>query len=193
MNNTVELDLEKQANTVIKLMKMVKRDIDPAFSDYLSNSDYFTAPSSTKYHGDWAGGLVQHSLTVYKRLMIYNQAFKVGIPHESMIIMSLFHDLCCVDFYAQEMRNKKIDGQWNEVPFYTIEDKWPAPHGAKSVFILQRYMKLLDNEILAISWHMGAYGLDYGSSTTFNNAVKHCEWVLALHTADMQATLIDGI
>ena len=36
---------------------------------YLESSDFFTAPASTRYHGNYEGGLCQHSLNVYDALV----------------------------------------------------------------------------------------------------------------------------
>ena len=33
--------------------------------DWLEKSDFYDAPASTKYHGNYAGGLLAHSLNVY--------------------------------------------------------------------------------------------------------------------------------
>ena len=46
-------------------------------------------------------------------------------------------------------------------PFYTIEDAFPVGHGSKSVYIMNRYLKLTDIETAAIAYHMGfSYGDD---------------------------------
>ena len=68
-------------------------------------SDFFTAPSSTRYHGSYEGGLVEHSLNVYDCLVakknspIWHDILdKVG--DESLIITALLHDLCKTFFYV---------------------------------------------------------------------------------------------
>ena len=72
------------------------------------DNDFYTSPASTRYHGAYAGGLLEHSLNVYdeldRLLMAYPQ---VEVSEESKIICSLFHDLCKVNLYATEKRNRK--------------------------------------------------------------------------------------
>ena len=46
----------------------VKRQGSQEFLDWLLKTDFFTAPASTKYHGACEGGLLLHSLNVYKTL-----------------------------------------------------------------------------------------------------------------------------
>ena len=37
--------------------------------NYLNTSDFYRSPASTKYHGSYAGGLVEHSINVYYSLI----------------------------------------------------------------------------------------------------------------------------
>ncbi|MBQ6579677.1 MAG: hydrolase, partial [Oscillospiraceae bacterium] len=46
----------------------IKRPGSEKLLEWLCQSDFFVAPASTKYHSAFEGGLVQHSLNVYKLL-----------------------------------------------------------------------------------------------------------------------------
>ena len=48
-----------------EIYKCVTRDGADALLSWLENSDYFTAPASTRFHGSHEGGLLEHSLNVY--------------------------------------------------------------------------------------------------------------------------------
>ena len=67
--------LEKNKNEFIEIYK---ENITRPGSDKLLNyliseqSDFFTAPCSTRFHGSYAGGLVQHSINVYNCLKDYS-------------------------------------------------------------------------------------------------------------------------
>lgn len=161
----------------------------------LEKSDFFTAPASTRFHGSHEGGLLEHSLNVYYRLKekkhddsLWSEKL-ANISDESMAIVSLFHDICKAYYYAIEMRNKKINGRWEQVPCYTVDDKIPYGHGEKSVMMIEEYMKLLPVERYAIRWHMGPYS---GSQDwqTLGSAMDKYPLVLALFEADMEATHI---
>ena len=52
----------------LKILRTIKRDGLEDFIKFLENTDFFTAPASTRFHGDYAGGLVEHSMKVYEIL-----------------------------------------------------------------------------------------------------------------------------
>lgn len=155
---------------------------------WLETTDFFTAPASTKHHGAYHGGLVDHSLNVYDRLLI--NPYAVGHGQESRAIVALLHDLCKVEYYSPTTKRKKNEqGQWEDVPGWEVKERLPMGHGEKSVYLIMQHMKLTDDEALAIRWHMGAYDDAFrGGSYALNNAMKKTPLVLALHTADMMAT-----
>lgn len=170
--------------------------------DYLcsENSDFFTAPASTRYHCAYEGGLCEHSLHVYDCLKSYLEREKVkdefGLAYEdeSIAIVALLHDICKVNLYRTSYRNKKNDetGQWEKVPFYAINDTLPYGHGEKSVYILSGYFygenRLTREEAFAIRYHMG---FSYGGTEergTIGKALEMYPLALALNVADMEAS-----
>ena len=77
---------------------------------------------------------------------------------ESYTIVSLLHDLCKAGFYKTELRNRKNDrGEWEKVPVYAVDDQFPYGHGEKSVFLIERFMRLRTEEAIAVRWHMGGF------------------------------------
>jgi len=155
----------------------------------LRKTDFYTAPASTKYHSAFDGGLVAHSINVFNRLFGMKSEFTNN--DESLAIVGLFHDICKIGYYTTEMRNSKVDGKWIQVPYYSVDDKFPIGHGDKSIImLLQSGFDLTDNEMLAIKWHMGGFSPkeDY---STLGKAFAECPLALYLHLADMQATYYD--
>ena len=72
--------------------------------NYLLRSDFFTAPASTRYHCAYEGGLCEHSINVYRRLlanvkMQFGEEWESKVSHESVAVCGLLHDLCKIDFY----------------------------------------------------------------------------------------------
>lgn len=106
------------------------------------HTDFFSAPASTRFHGACEHGLVMHSLNVYHAL--HDAYFTEDESEETFAIVALLHDLCKANFYKVSTRNVKNEatGQWEKVPFYQIEDLFPYGHGEKSVFLIERFMKL---------------------------------------------------
>ena len=125
-------------------------------------SDFFTAPASTRFHGYYEGGLLEHSLNVYDCLCDImsrpriKEQYGIEYSEESIAIAALLHDLCKVNFYKTSFRNQKNpEGRWESVPYYTVEDNLPYGHGEKSVYIVSGYMRLTRDEAFAIRYLMG--------------------------------------
>ena len=167
---------------------------------YLEKSDFYTAPSSTRFHLNEDGGLCLHSLNVFEAACkIYNEMAKPAIVNgtspfteevsmESIAIATLFHDLCKIKLYHKTERWKKDDkNRWVSYPGYEVKDDFPLGHGEKSCLMLSWYMRLKPEEMLAIRWHMGMF--DMGESGTplrmsFFSATDKSPLVSIVHAAD---------
>ena len=160
--------------------------------EWLESSDFYTAPASRRYHGAEPGGLLAHSLNVYDELNRLMKAYpEIEVPEESVAIAALFHDLCKVNFYKKEIRRRKNDvtGVWESYEAYEIDEKFHfGGHGAKSVFLIQNYMKLTPQEAVAIQNHMGAY--DDPQSKYASAAFEQYPFAFLLHVADSAAAFI---
>lgn len=195
------MQIEKLKNEFCELYEAnIKREGADKLLEWLKNSDFFQAPASSKFHNAFDGGLCEHSMNVFRRLKgLWELEKKTqknleSINLESVAICGLLHDLCKVNFYAVEMRNKKEDGVWVQMPYYTVDESLPYGHGEKSVYIISGFMRLTRDEAMAINWHMGGFdtrvkGGDYSISGAYQ---KHPIAVLT-HIADMEATYFDEI
>ncbi|MBQ2944712.1 MAG: HD domain-containing protein [Ruminococcus sp.] len=156
---------------------------------WLQNTDFFTAPASTKYHCACENGLVMHSVSVFNTMM--EKHFEEGVDSvESFAICALLHDVCKAEFYKISTRNVKneLTGQWEKQPFYSIEDKFPFGHGEKSVFLIERFMRLHLDEAMAIRWHMGSF--DDSQGFTLSQAYEKYPLAVKLHLADLESTYL---
>ena len=160
---------------------------------YLTNScDFFTAPASTRFHGNYEGGLCEHSLNVYDCLCDIlsrpriKEQYGISYSDESIAIAALLHDICKTDFYKVSFRNaKNAEGKWESVPYYTIEDNLPYGHGEKSVYIASGFMRLTRDEAFAIRYHMGFSGNDDPGNV--GRAMEMFPLAFFLHCADSEA------
>ena len=173
----------------------IKREGADKLLDFLENkSDFFTAPASTRYHNAFEGGLLRHSLNVYKCLVAYlergrvKDMYKLEASAETAAIVALLHDLCKVNIYRVSYRNSKNDktGQWEKVPYYEIHDTLPYGHGEKSVYMISGFMRLSREEAMAIRWHMGFSGTE--DKNTIGRALEKYPLAFALSVADMEAS-----
>lgn len=169
--------------------------------EWLKSTDFFTAPASTKYHGAYQGGLVEHSYHVFERLAEITRRDIEGKGMvcdnermETVAILGLLHDVCKADVYHTEQRSRKNTetGAWESYTAYTFRDPFPIGHGEKSIYLIGRYMALSEEEALAIRWHMGAYDqAARGGSSALSAAMSLTPWCWRLQEADMCATYID--
>lgn len=153
---------------------------------WLKTTDFFIAPASTKYHGNYEGGLVEHSLNVFYLLNENPDSFHYDVG--TIVKVALLHDLCKIDLYKKDYRNVKVNGVWEQVPFYKAEDDFPYGHGEKSVYLAQKYIDLTDEEAMAIRWHMGGFDQSVQSGYNISNVFEKYPLALELHIADMRAT-----
>ena len=165
------------------------RDGSKELLEWLQTTDFFTAPASTRYHCACENGLVMHSVSVFNTLMEKHFDEETDSV-ESFAICALLHDLCKAQFYKVSTRNVKNEqtGQWEKVPYYTIEDSFPFGHGEKSVFLIERFMRLKIDEAMAIRWHMGEFGDK--NSNTISQAYDRYPLAVKLHLADLESTYL---
>ena len=172
----------------------IKREGSEKFLEYLESpsSDFFEAPASTRFHGSYEGGLVEHSINVYHCLRDYLQRERVtelyGLEYseETIALVSLLHDVCKIDCYKKGTRNVKENGTWIQVPTFEYDDKMPYGHGEKSVYIINGFMRLTREEAFAIRYHMGFSGND--DVKVVGKAFEMFPLAFALSVADMEAT-----
>ncbi len=155
---------------------------------WLDTTDFFDAPASTRYHGAYEGGLVQHSVEVFDYLCALDGAFRTDLPADSVTICALLHDVCKVGMYKTEMRwRKNSRNQWEQYPTYKIEEDYPfGGHGSKSVYLIQHFMELRPEEAAAINCHMGAYDSSTYSNPSHTFETYPLAWLL--HVADEAST-----
>lgn len=185
---------ENKARFKCLVSENISRDGIKDLMSYLENeTDFFEAPCSTKYHLNVRGGLCEHSINVYCALMnlCTNYSYDIVKNTETLTIVSLFHDVCKTNFYKPTVISKKVNGQWVQTQGFEIDDKFPIGHGEKSVIILQQFMRLTIEEMLAIRWHMGAWDTAVKGGERAYEAAQACKkLVTLLHCADTIASHI---
>ena len=166
-------------------------------------TDFFEAPASTRNHGAHPGGLLVHSLNVYRRLRQITVLETYGTTlapelaegvEETVAILGLLHDVCKVGVYHTETKRRKnqATGFWEDYQAYVFRDPLPLGHGEKSLYLIQRHMDLEPEEALAIRWHMGAYdNAVKGDGRALSAAMAASPWVWRLQQADMCAAWVD--
>lgn len=154
---------------------------------FLNTYRFWDAPASTKYHGNYPGGLAEHSLTVAKNLLMLTEKLNLKWDNPgSPFVVGLLHDVCKMDQY-------KLTGIENGYQYAYANDSIYSHHGEKSICMLASCVTLTPEEIACIRWHMGAYETDTNEWKYYGNAIQKYPNVLWTHTADMMASHIDGV
>ena len=178
---------------MINLLSTIDREGIKDVISFLEKSDFFTAPASTKFHGAYEGGLLEHSLKVYEILKKKLSDNNMNISEDTIKIVALLHDICKANFYKVDYRNAKNEmGEWEKVPYYTVDDTIPYGHSEKSVMMLTEYMKLTNEEKYAIRWHMG-FTEPKELYSTLGLAFKKYPLALMLFESDLEATYLYNI
>lgn len=177
----------------IKIFNSLVGDIVPPYvKKDLLDKGFFVAPASTKYHGNYEGGLFDHSCAVMKTLVDLTE--KNGLKWEipgSPYIVGMFHDLCKIDQYRG---SRCKDGALHDhiVEWEYNQDTLLKGHGDKSVMLLSQYFQLTEEEIMCIRYHMGAF-TDKEEWRDYTRAVHRYPNVLWTHHADMITSHVDGV
>lgn len=156
--------------------------------NWLIENCFFTAPASTKYHGNNVGGLYDHSCAVMLALVkLTAKNNLVWERPESPYIIGMYHDLCKIDSYIPII--DPTDG--SESYKYNTET-FLKGHGDKSVMMLASLMKLTEEEVFCIRYHMGAF-TDKEEWSDYTRAIHKYPNVLWTHHADMIASHVQNI
>lgn len=173
-----------------------REGIEPLMEFLRTETDFFYAPCSTRYHLSEEYGLVAHSVNVFEIFRNLCGIYAPDFNKESVAICSLFHDVCKYNCYEPVKKSRKTGNtlpngkpEWEDYWSYDFVEEFPFGHGEKSVYILSKFLKLTDEEAMAIRWHMGFSDVAYkGGSYSVSNAMDKYPIISILHSADLLAT-----
>ena len=147
----------------IHLLSSVNRKGTDELINYLLNNNFFQCKFYDEVHSE-KRTVAKHSLLVYATLKKLNYQFSVDLNEESMILVSLLHDISRID----------------------IKNRFPVGHSEKSIFIAQKFIRLEEDEIIAINSHMGQSDLrSHGAYNDFEIQYDISKLALFLHISDM--------
>ena len=180
-------------NAIEHLLKTTNREGMDSLISWMNENGFFKAPCSTSHHLCVEGGLAEHSLNVYRSMILLSKTL-LGEDLEdkitdSIIICSLLHDIGKVGqfrkSYYMENYLSKVDKEGNPVrseskPFITNKDLLNIPHDVRSITILSKFIDLTEEEQFAILYHNGLYG-----DLKYQISGKETELYMLLHFADL--------
>ena len=201
-NNNKPMTANTAREEYISLLKSTGRSGIDSVVDYLDKAGFFKAPASVNRHLSHDGGLLEHSLNVYRTAMMLREQMIAMRPDiegrlqvDSVVISSLLHDICKANIYHKTTKYRKdANNRWEAYDGYDVDyTRFPLGHGEKSVVMLLRLgLELSNDEILAIRWHMSAWDLSFQSFESKSNisAASDVPLVAILQAADALAAHI---
>lgn len=186
--------------------KDAKKQIE-AFRNYLRQTDFYTAPCSTKYHLSRDGGLAEHTYHVLMN-MIWLTLPATAQELGACILAAIAHDLCKIGVYQKQYKSKKTyitsdeevpqaayikedaGGRfyWADSWYYEFKDSMPFGHGRKSAYILMGFFPEIGEEVYsAVDGHMA----DAAVNAQFMVQLGANPLAMNLHIADALATYLD--
>lgn len=191
--------------------KYIKREGIEKVLAWLDSTDFYTAPASTKYHLCVEGGLCQHSLNVFHRMVdlccnyfgkeatddvVFNGATTEeagAFNMENIAIVALFHDICKANCYVRDFKNVKVNGKWEQQEYWRWDEQFIYGHGSKSVYMLQQFMRLYIDEAQAIRFHMGGREdpLSENYERNYAPVYEKSKFAVMLYLADNVAAWLD--
>lgn len=200
----IDIQISDNRDKFIELVNSIEREgfMKENLINKLLNSDFFTAPASTKYHGAYAGGLCEHCLHVYYNLVNLNEMNGCNFDEDTMKIVALFHDLSKMNFYETYFQNKKKyhaagkkhdEGgsfDWEAVSAYKVKDSKDrfifGNHEQTAEFMLRSYCPLTYAESIAILHHHAGMSWDCAQDN-ITEVYNRYPLAMMLHLADMIA------
>ena len=164
--------------------------IDVPIQNALKGMGFFSKPASKGHHLVREGGLALHSENVTRRLVELTKAFDVRWcrAETAPYVVGMLHDL--VKCRCYRMKGHDADGhpEWEYV-----QPEYPG-HGVCSVMIATELgIALLQDEIAAITYHMGTFGIgkEYTEKEFDAGMKRFAPQIIATHSADWYASRVD--
>jgi len=177
--------VQSNKKIILSNFKKIERQGIENLISWLEKSDFFYAPASTMFHGNYQGGLAAHSYKVYEEFKRQAEHYSLEIPEQSMFLTGILHDCCKIDYYIP---NKLKSGNLSKSKPYKTDDLFPIGHGEKSVIIAQRYIPLTEQESAIIRWHMGTS--DPAWDDYKEKVEKKFPEVILFHHVDKEVSLL---
>ena len=188
------IDIEKNYAEFKQLLIETKREGVYGLLGSLDESDFKTAPASTRFHLATLGGLCLHSLGVRKYALQFNKILGLDLDETSITISSLLHDLTKTSFYEIglefDKEYKEATNLWRKKEAWIINDVNKIGHGEGSLALaLEWGIILTSEEKLSIRWHMS--GFDDSSKTQQFRQAHEIPLVRLISIADDASSLAE--
>lgn len=174
--------------------KVIKRkDEFSKLMEFVENeTDYLSAPASTRFHLCRKTGLLEHSVNVCENMLKMREALAPEIDEESCIITALIHDLGKAGMPGKPQyipneptAKQKQYGYGPSIPYRMNDSLVYLSVPLRSLYLALPLIHLTESEVQAIMYHDGQYVDDNKSVAT-----KETPLLLLLQYADTWSTFV---
>ena len=155
-----EMTPVEEYNALLSFVKKRADQVNKFDKFLLKETNWLTAPASTRFHLAEEGGLIKHSVNVAKTLIKMRRELLPGISLESCVIAALFHDVGKVGFPGTPYYIKNPN-EWyikNRGIKYTVNPECVhMDTSSRSLHLISSYVILTPEEAQAIRYHDGQY------------------------------------
>lgn len=186
--HTIEASYEELFNNITVRSRQVE-----AFRSFLEKeTNWLTAPASTRYHLNTEKGLLIHSVGVALNALRIKQLLAPDISDESMTIVALFHDAGKVGYAGKPyyLPNDHAYERRRGINYKINPDIVHLSHATRSLHLVSQYITLTEKETQAIVAHDGLYPL-YGGVNNLDYHHRECRLQMILHFADKWTAAVD--
>lgn len=153
---------------------MDRKEEFQALMSYVDNeTEYLTAPASTRFHLCHEQGLLEHSVNVAETLLKLKSTLAPEISDESCVIVALLHDLgkAGMPGNPQYIKNEptpkqKAYGYAANPPYRFNNELTYLSVPIRSLYLITPRFPLTEEEVQAIAYHDGQYVEDNRSVAT---------------------------
>ncbi|MDD5456759.1 MAG: HD domain-containing protein [Candidatus Margulisbacteria bacterium] len=130
-----------------------------------TQTNWLTAPASTRFHLNVEGGLIQHCVGVAETLLRLKTELAPQISDESCVIVGLFHDTGKVGFPGINYYFKNTN-EWEIMnrnkPYMVNPECVNINIATQSIHLISKFVTLYPEEVQAIAAHDGLYPTNGG-------------------------------
>lgn len=182
-----QVNWKGEYQTIVRDLAQVRPGV-AELEDFLwKTTNISWAPASCRYHHSEEQGYLRHAVGVV-RMALQLQRLMPRLEAVSVILSGIYHDCAKLTDGSGHDHYQRIplnEGNGKGIKWKVNPNEIAMAEGVRSVLLVQRFVKLRQEEAQAICYHNGPYLSDYRESLRLN---AHPLTVL-IHSAD----LLDGI
>ncbi len=179
-------------NEVITRYEALKEKVSERWAEFAelmkfveTETEYLTAPASTKFHLCKEGGLMEHSVNVAETLLKIKTTLAPDISDESCVVVGLLHDLGKAGMPNNPLYLKNTpDSKWKQ-PYCWNNNLVYLNVPIRSLYLIMPRFPLTEEEAQAIVYHDGQYVEDNRSV-----AMREERLTLLLQYADTWSSMV---